>query len=67
MRRLVIAEAVTTLLQESSGYARTTGVGTSSRQVGGGNVTKTEYGTGLDALREQVYTSHGRKARVRAV
>jgi hypothetical protein len=67
VRRLVVAEAVTTLLQESSGYARTTGVGTSSRQVGGGTVTKTEYGTGLDALREMTYTSHGRKARVRAV
>jgi hypothetical protein len=67
VRTLVIAEAVTTLLQESSGYARTTGVGTASRQVGGGNVTKTEYGAGLDALRAQVYISHGRKARVRAV
>ncbi|MFE2911247.1 hypothetical protein [Kitasatospora indigofera] len=67
VRTLVTAEAVTTLLQESSGYARTTGVGTASRQVGGGNVTKTEYGAGLDALRAQVYISHGRKARVRAV
>ncbi|MCG6493437.1 hypothetical protein [Kitasatospora sp. A2-31] len=67
VRSLVIAEAVNTLLQESSGYARTTGTGTSSRQVGGGTVTKTAYGAGLDALREQVYVSHGRKARVRAV
>ncbi|MFG2913353.1 hypothetical protein ACGF0D_10740 [Kitasatospora sp. NPDC048298] len=67
VRALAIAEAVTTLLQESSGYARTTGVGTTSRQVGGGTVAKTTYGTGLDALREQVYVSHGRKARVRAV
>jgi hypothetical protein len=67
VRTLVIAEAVTTLLQESSGYARTTGVGSASRQVGGGNVTKTQYGTGLEALREMVYTSHGRKARKRAV
>lgn len=67
VRTLVVAEAVTTLLQESSGYARTTGVGTASRQVGGGNVTKTEYGAGLDALRAQVYISHGRKARTRAV
>jgi hypothetical protein len=64
---LAIAEAVTTLLQESSGYARTTGVGTTSRQVGGGTVAKTSYGVGLDALRDQVYVSHGRKARVRAV
>lgn len=67
VRTLVIAQAVTTLLQESSGYARTTGVGTTSRQVGGGNVARTEYGTGLDSLREMTYTSHGRKARTRAV
>jgi hypothetical protein len=67
VRSLAIAEAVTTLLQESSGYARTTGVGSSARQVGGGTVAKTAYGSGLDALREQVYVSHGRKARTRAV
>lgn len=67
VRTLTVAEAVTTLLQESSGYARTTGAGTASRQVGGGTVTKTAYGAGLDALREQVYVSHGRKARTRAV
>jgi uncharacterized Zn finger protein len=67
VRTLVVAEAVTTLLQESSGYARTTGAGTASRQVGGGTVTKTAYGAGLDALRAQVYISHGRKARTRAV
>jgi hypothetical protein len=67
VRSLAIAEAVTTLLLESSGYARTTGVGTTSRQVGGGTVAKTQYGTGLDALRAQVYVSHGRMARVRAV
>lgn len=67
VQQLCIGEAVTTLLQQAAGYARTTGVGTSARQVGGGNVAKTEYGTGLDALREQVYTSHGRKARTRAV
>jgi hypothetical protein len=67
VRSLTVGEAVTTLLQESSGYARTTGAGTASRQVGGGTVTKTAYGAGLDALREQVYVSHGRKARTRAV
>lgn len=67
VRALVIGEAVTAMMQEGSGYARSTGVGTSTRQVGGGTVAKTVYGTGLDALREQAYTSHGRKARVRAV
>jgi hypothetical protein len=67
VRALVIGEAVTAMMQEGSGYARSTGVGTSSRQVGGGTTTKTVYGVGLDALREQAYTSHGRKARLRAV
>ncbi|NUP18438.1 MAG: hypothetical protein HOZ81_20605 [Streptomyces sp.] len=67
VRALTIAEAVTTLLQESSGYARTTGVGTTTRNVGGGTVAKTIYGVGLDALREQAYTSHGRKVRIRGV
>jgi hypothetical protein len=67
VRSLVIGEAVTAMMQEGSGYARSTGVGTSSRQVGGGTTTKTVYGIGLEALREQAYTSHGRKARLRAV
>lgn len=67
VRSLVIGEAVTAMMQEGSGYARSTGVGTSTRQVGGGTVAKTVYGTGLEALREQAYTSHGRKARSRAV
>ncbi|PBC71577.1 hypothetical protein BX265_6187 [Streptomyces sp. TLI_235] len=67
VRDLTIAEAIVALLQESSGYARVTGVGSQARQVGGGTTTKTSYGVGLEALREQVYTSHGRKARTRAV
>lgn len=64
---LCIAEALVDLLQKASGYARTTGVGTASRQVGGGNVTKTQYGVGIDDLRDQAVTSHGRKARHRGV
>jgi hypothetical protein len=67
VRTLVVADAVTTLLNEAAGYARITGVGTASRQVGGGTVTKTSFGVGLDALREQVYVECGRKGRVRAV
>jgi hypothetical protein len=67
VRELCIAEAVVSLLQESSGYARTTGVGSGARQVGGGQVAKTEYGVGISDLRDKTYTSHGRKARVRAV
>jgi hypothetical protein len=64
---LCTAEAVVDLLEKSSGYSRITGVGTQARSVGGGNTAKTSYGTSLDALRERVYDSHGRKARTRAV
>lgn len=67
VRELAIAEAVVDLLQQSSGYARTTGVGSSARQVGGGTVAKTEYGVGIGDLRDRTYTSHGRKVRKRAV
>ncbi|MFD5564525.1 hypothetical protein [Kitasatospora griseola] len=67
VRTLCIAEALVTQLQQSSGYARTTGVGSAARQVGGGTVAKTQYGLSIESLREQVYTSRGRKARVRAV
>lgn len=67
LQALTIAEAVINLLQDSSGYARVTGVGTAARQVGGGTNTKTSYGAGIEGLREQVYTTLGRKARVRAV
>lgn len=67
VRTLCIAEALVTLMQQSSGYARTTGVGSSARQVGGGTIAKTQYGLSIESLREQAYTSHGRKARMRAV
>lgn len=67
VQSLCVAEAVVDLLEKSAGYARITGVGSAARQVGGGNTAKTAYGTSLDALRERVYTSHGRKARSRAV
>lgn len=58
VRSLNIAEALTTLLQEGSGYARTAGSGDNEREVSG---------RGLKALREDVYTTHGRKARLAAV
>jgi hypothetical protein len=67
VEELTAAEAIVSLLQGSAGYARITGVGTAARQVGGGTTTKTSYGVGLDALREQVYNAYGRKARTRAV
>jgi len=58
VRDLNVAEAVNTLLQEQSGYARTVGSGEGSRP---------SSGEGLADLREAVYTALGRKARIRAV
>lgn len=58
VRSLCIAEALTELLQGRSGYARVVGSGENQRE---------SSGRGLRELREQVYASHGRKGRVRAV
>jgi hypothetical protein len=58
VRQLCVAEALTDLLQGRSGYARTSGTGEYEREV---------YGRGLKDLRERVFTSHGRKARLRSV
>jgi hypothetical protein len=58
VRSLAVAEAMNTLLQESAGYGRTVGSGDNQREAGG---------RGLKALREDVYTAYGRKARSRAV
>lgn len=58
VRQLTVAEALTDLLQGRSGYARTAGAGENEREV---------TGRGLADLRARVYTSHGRKARTRAV
>ncbi|WP_372352629.1 hypothetical protein [Streptomyces sp. KL116D] len=55
---LCIAQAVTNLLQESAGYARTVGAGEGTREAAG---------RGLAAIRDDAYTAHGRKARSRAV
>lgn len=67
VRELCVAEAVVALLRETSGYAAQTGVGSQSRTVGGGQATRTAPGIGIGDLRDQVYASHGRKARSRAV
>ncbi len=56
---LCIAETLNTLEQESAGYARTAGGGDATRPA--------PTGGGIDALRSQAYTLHGRKARTRAV
>jgi hypothetical protein len=58
VRQLCIAEALTDLLQGRSGYARTAGSGDNERETSG---------KGLADLRARVHTSHGRKARTRAV
>ncbi|MFF7949137.1 hypothetical protein [Streptomyces griseorubiginosus] len=58
VRQLCIAEALTDLLQGRSGYARTAGSGESERET---------TGKSLQDLRDRVYVSHGRKARLRSV
>lgn len=61
VRDLVLAEAVAQLSNELTGYART-------RRTGdGGSSERAMDATALASLRDRVYASHGRKARVRAV
>lgn len=56
--RLATALALDTLLQESSGYAR---------QVGSGESQREASGRALRSAWDEAYTTHGRKARMRAV
>lgn len=58
VRELTIAEAINTLEQERSGYARTAGAGENERLVGG---------RGLIDIRTEAVTRYGRRARSRAV
>jgi hypothetical protein len=58
VRELSVAETVNLLLQRQSGYART---------VGSGDNVRESSGRGLRSLRDQVWTSHGRKVRLGAV
>ncbi|MFC5834651.1 hypothetical protein [Nonomuraea insulae] len=58
VRSLCVAEAINTLLQEGSGYARV---------VGSGEYQREAAGRALRDIREQAYTAFGRKARSRAV
>jgi hypothetical protein len=58
VRELALAEAVTTLTQESSSFARTAGSGDNERET---------TGKGLLDLRERAYTRWGRKARTGAI
>lgn len=68
VQSLAVAEALDVLLQDASGWARASKAAGLKRAGTAANRTHDEaYGIGLDALREAVYASHGRKARVRAV
>lgn len=58
VRQRCVAEALSDLLQGRSGYARTAGTGEGEREASGRS---------LKDLRDRVYTSHGRKARMRSV
>lgn len=55
VRQLTIAEAVTNLIQERSGYARSIGTETVLETIG----------KGLTDLRKRAFTAHGRKVLVR--
>jgi hypothetical protein len=58
IRELAVAEAVNTLIQRTSGYARTSGSGEYQRETSG---------RGLRQIRDDVLTRYARKARSRAV
>ncbi len=58
INELAIAEAINTILQKKSGYARIVGSGDNARE---------SSGKGLKDLRDRVYTSYGRKVRMRVV
>lgn len=58
IKNLTVAEALNMILQESGGYARSTG--TESNEA-------TYIGRGIEAIRNQVRQTYGRKARIRGV
>jgi hypothetical protein len=66
VRELNIAEAINTIQQEGSGYARRSGLG-EERGSGQARSDIEASGRGLDDLREQAWTAFARKARSRAV
>lgn len=61
IRNLCIAEAINTLHQETSGYARLVG----PEEMG--IRERAQIGAGLDGLRAEVRKTYGRRSRVRAV
>ena len=62
VRQLTIAEAINTVTMEQAGYSKVLRSGES-----GGSSERNRDQKGVERLREQVYRSHGRKGRVRAV
>lgn len=58
IRQLTIAEAVSDLLNQTSGYARLVGSGDNEREISG---------RALRSLRDQVKATYARKARIRGV
>ncbi len=56
--RLTLAEAINTLEQRKSAYARTVGSGENERE---------SSGRGLSAIRKDAWTRYGRKARLRSI
>ncbi len=66
VRELNAAEAINTIQQEGSGYARRSGLG-EQRGTGKPNSDVEASGRGLDDIRDQAYMAFGRKARIRAI
>lgn len=61
VRTLAIAESLNTLTLETAGYSR------ALRSGEGANSERSRDTRGIEGLRQQVYTSYGRKARTRGV
>lgn len=61
VRTLTVAETINTLQLELAGYSRV------MRSGEGGSQERRRDQSGIEKLRDQVYTSHGRKARIRGV
>jgi hypothetical protein len=66
VRELNMAEAINTIQQEGSGYARRSGLG-EERGSGQARSDIEASGRGLDDLREQAWAAFARKARSRAI
>jgi hypothetical protein len=65
VRNLALAEATQQIIQEQGGYARVQGAGRSKQSASQNG--QSPYGGGLPDLRDQVYTTYGRKTRVRVI